>query len=84
MLAGAEVTVDDKYCTTLPSTEAGFSHKDHWSKFTCDGDGVSGSNIKITAKEPKMAVAMCGLKVYGVASPEGQIYKMNQEYNQKR
>ena len=73
MLAGAVVTVDDKYCTTLPPTEAGFSHKGHWSKFTCDGDGVSGSNIMITAAEAKMAIAMCGLKVQGIASPEGSI-----------
>jgi len=69
-LAGAEITVDGKYCTTLPESSDGFTYAGgYWGKFYCDGDGVSGSILKITAKEMRMAVAMCGLKIWGIPSP---------------
>ena len=72
MLAGAEITVDDKHCVTLPDSADAFTYAgEHWGKFHCEGDGVSGSTLKITAPAERKAIAMCGLKIYGIPSPEG-------------
>ena len=85
MLAGAEITVDDKHCVTLPDSADAFTYAgEHWGKFHCEGDGVSGSTLKITAPAERKAIAMCGLKIYGIPSPEGQIEKLNKEQNDIR